>query len=537
MGERIDRGMAYFFSILFGCIMCITIFLLILVDKNIIYSELCMVETLLPNFALAVIWVFLIIACCFLCNFAVRFGKIQKFTEKYFYLLLVLASLAVLYIQWQIAYEIYFFAGWDVSIVMGSADKVQFGTEPIGNFYYFSQYTNNIGIAYLLAVIQKAACALGYETERYYICIKIGCALINLAGVFTVLAVKKITKSIKASVTAFVLFHLLVSTNPWMSVPYTDVFSILFPVLTFYFYVQAVQKAGSRYSPLLWLGIGLSGGIGYLIKPSGAIVLIAVVVCAGIRWLTGERSRKIYGLKCMVMFFAAIFMVYGIYVHMLSYTGCELNKDIAFSWTHYFMMGLNEETTGSYLSADYGYSSSFATAAERTKGNMERAFSRLNDFGLPGYLKFLMNKLLMNFNDGTFAWGLEGGFVLGETAYAPGIWGQRLRRLYYVTNDWYIYYATAAQSIWLWVQMTAAGILLGSRKKQEQSVDRKLAEKVLMVSLIGIFAFVMLFEARARYLYNMLPLYVICAVLGGQNIYRWLIQQRRKIRCHNDKVR
>jgi len=59
-----------------------------------------------------------------------------------------------------------------------------------------------------------------------------------------------------------------------------------------------------------------------------------------------------------------------------------------------------------------------------------------------------------------------------------------------------------------------AGLRKSDVSVEENSSDLLSVSVTMIVIFIGMFLFVMLFEARARYLYNMIPVFSTMAVLG-----------------------
>lgn len=525
MKERINGILNKSIYYVFGIVITIILAAVVFVDKNMQYSLSCRLDTLLPNLILLPLMLGVLAVVAFIWKKWLSKSKVRVFAEKHYYIILGILSIVTLAGQLIFTQEIYFHPGWDASIVLGSADKVCTGKEMIGTFYYYSQYTNNISIVYILAHLQKIAYELGWDPYRHLFCALADCFLINLAGLFTALSVKRLTGKKMLSYLSYLVFILLIGVNPWTVVPYTDTYSILFPILTLYFYLCYEQTDKKIAKIFLWLAMNLAGGLGYIIKPSAVIVLIAVWVyeiVITIRFQKGWWKRLLANVGVAVIAFLCI---YGIRLHMIHYTGAILNEDIQISFTHYLMMGLNEENTGSYLSTDYQITSSFPDVESRTKGNLEEAVRRIKEFGFFGFLKFELQKLLVNFNDGTFCWGREGGFILGESPTATSLMSQRLKRLFYFGTDWYPVYATYAQSIWLLVLSALTGLPFIKRIKAEEK--QKHGFGVLLISLLGIILFVTLFEARARYLYNMAPVFVVCATIG---FYKWYGKIREAIR-------
>lgn len=485
-------------------------------DKRVSYPEWAKTQSILPNYVLCLIGLLGVAALCFIRKRRlIRISIIQEFISSHFHFLLWCMSGILLVVQIFISYHLYFIAGWDVSIVTGAADWIWTGTQGIEDFYYFSMYPNNIAIVYFFALISKAAVILGWEVYRYFVLVVVDCILINLSGVFVSLAMKRLSDDNGAGLQVFFLFALLVGVNPWMVVPYTDTYSILFPSFTFYLYLCAKNESRVLVKCLKWFLLGFVGIVGYLIKPSAAIVLIAVVSYELIRLVVVKEywQKAITHLLLVVL---AYLVSQGLWSHMLDYTGSDLDENLHFSYAHYLMMGLNEENVGAYKAEDVSFSVNFPNQNMREQGNFQEIRKRLEGYGVSGYFKFLLNKLLLNYNDGVFAWEQEGGFEMSPSRNPVTLTGSRIQRLFRCGTDWFPYYATFSQGIWVFLltMLPFAGI---SVKGKVMFGDEK---NIVWISLIGSFLFLMLFEARARYLYNMLPIYILCAVMGYRNL-RW----------------
>ena len=175
---------------------------------------------------------------------------------------------------------------------------------------------------------------------------------------------------------------------------------------------------------------------------------------------------------------------------------------------------------------------------------MEGIRKRIDDRGIWGTIRFWLRKQVMNFNDGTFSWYQEGYFQAWE--YPLNIdssWKEPLRAFYWQDCSNYIWFTTISQGLWLFVLLgviTEAGMLLWTAvstirrpkyRTEENLSDRLCLSTVMIVTFIGMFLFVMLFEARARYLYNTIPVFSVMAVFGYYELYRKLFifcDKRRK---------
>ena len=100
-------------------------------------------------------------------------------------------------------------------------------------------------------------------------------------------------------------------------------------------------------------------------------------------------------------------------------------------------------------------------------------------------------KALVNFNDGTFAWKMDGGerFSVGGGPVFP--------------TKHELLWSTALQAVWL-------GVLVGCLLYAFAKADRD--SVTLWLCLLGVMAMVMLFECRARYLYANVPVFILRCV-------------------------
>ena len=484
--NRIAKLIKWIFCIIFTLVFVIVVF----VDKRIEASPNSTLWTIAPN--LLLLWK----KCAFM-------RRVSSFINRRFLLLLFGMFALLLALQWFISFHIYFFAGWDPSIVVGMSYYIAAGENTVGDFWYYSQYTNQIAITAVLALIQELPCFLGYNTWAYFVCILVDCGLVNLAGLFAALS-----GSGTAALLSYALFAVLVGISPWIVVPYTDTYSILFPSLVFYLYLRVRDVKSKKVELLLWFLIGLVGRFGMMIKPTSGMVYIAILVMEAVKLIGEKKPGRLSVLQHLGMVAAAFVILIGVNRVMISYIDCDLNKDIRLTYTHYLMMGLNEETAGSYSSDDYGFSSSQPTVAERQRANLEVVKERLADYGVGGYLYFLVRKTLTNYNDGTFSWWMEGNFNMRNSSRYETLLTQRLRRLFYGGTDWNLYFGSFEHALWLGV----LGLLLGMFLLRTGTM--RSLENVMLLSLLGSFLFVMLFEARGRYLYCMSAIYVICAFYG-----------------------
>ena len=197
----------------------------------------------------------------------------------------------------------------------------------------------------------------------------------------------------------------------------------------------------------------------------------------------------------------------------------DIDENKAFGPSHFLMMGMNTETFGVYYQNDISLSWRMPTREERLKTNLTVTAERIKDMGPIGLAKQLFRKTLTNYNDGSFCWGGEGGFYREILSERHSIASPFLRKVYYNPNlgqgygQYNMVWMNAVQAIWMLVLALTLCCAMFVR-------EERLA--VVMLSLIGITLFELLFEARARYLYCYVPIYILMASMGMNRACEWV---------------
>ncbi len=393
--------------------------------------------------------------------------------------------------------------------------------QPLGYCTYLSMCPNNIPISYFLGRICRTVFDRGnFPYVVDYAWMQMGCAVVTIAGFFSCLTVKKLTKKLLPLIICFLAGFLLVECSALKMIPYTDAYAVSFSVMAAYFYLLSRDSdkesgenlllkgrfaEGRRY---LFLILALvNAGLGGLIKPSVYIMIIAVMIMEIMRL----RVRGwLYLLVDLLLVLALMFGIGKYKEHMIEYLGLEYNEDISTGWQYFLMLGQNETTTGVHNPQDAAILGEFQheTKEVRHKVELQRAFERLLEKGFPGAPYFFLQKLVMVFNDATFGWAgtwVE-SYYEGDSVLASGTSRtERLRDIYW-NGRWTGAYYTICQLAWYIVIIGLPGICL--MKKRNMGYD------LLLLSCLGILFYQMLFEARSRYLFVFLPLLIVASVCG-----------------------
>lgn len=424
---------------------------------------------------------------------------------------LLLLILQILWVE-----HVYFYAGWDVGVMRVRVDGILHGSSmaAVQADTEYSTYPNNLFLFYLLCLIEKAGTLLSME-KPYQLCIYVSCLSVNLSCLFGNLIVRKLTDSGVLRAAYTLVSTVVILFSPWIIIPYSDTYGMLF-VMAGLWGMLCVER---KY--LKWVIVTFAAVIGYRIKPTGIFPLGAAYLFYGLRFFADLRSRwrELLSLLLSTVFFWAAGLLIPLWIqHTYNF---RLIPELKMPAVHYMMMGFNETTKGAYNFSDYLMSRGFPDVESRREADWEVLKQRLEEMVREGRLAaFLADKALVNFNDGTFAWTGEGDFFL-EFMDHDNVLSRWFGRVmapadsYQGENDgrYYPLYRTVMQVFWL---LMLTGIPLTALDMRNCRRDRA----VIIFVLTGLMAFVMLFEARARYLYLYSPAFLILSLSGFQALYR-----------------
>ena len=423
-----------------------------------------------------------------------------------------------------------FYGGWDCGMVANSARWVYEGGE-LGYDDYYSIYSNNVPITWLLLKLYSISSSLfGYPYNPEFIWIQFQCIMFSMAVFLSVMTVLIICKKIAVAILTLLINCWFLTLSPWKIIPYTDGSTIAIPILIIFLYA-VLLRLKPRWKYFLWLIMSFVGVWGGIMKATCYVTLIAIVLVDFV-WILFEQVSIRSKAKKLVFrvvllacgFLLATYCKYGMY-QTLNY---EYNYDMEIGWSNYLYNGLNEETTGACSGEGLEIVRTYAGSSRATRNmyEMEGVKERLVNKGIRGLLDFWIRKQVMNYNDGTFSWFQEGFF--NAWAYEDIIdssWEEPLKNFYWEDGENFILFTTLSQGIWIFVLLgvivEALLLLISSLIRLKSQVDNRLMlsealciRTVGIVAFIGIFLFVMLFEGRARYLFNSIPVFSTMAVVG-----------------------
>ena len=431
----------------------------------------------------------------------------KDISMKKYILITIILFLSMIAVQFIIVNNYYFRTGWDPRNLYFIANEyVKLGDLNIVgkdfNYTYLSTFYNNLTICRFYCFV--ASHIKGIDVYRSLVtinCIIIDLTLILMLRVLSNFKVKK-----KNKIIGLLFFILLIGVSPWILVPYTDTFSMFMITIILYNYTKNNKKFYNYISIGFWLVLG------YFIKPTAVIIGIAIAIIEIIKLF-----NKIFKKKDMLEIFkkyliAILMIVIGVFLGFVVEKMLEkqypfdINRIYSLTIYHYFMMGLNEETKGAFDVDDFWNTYNIQDKEERKEYNIKVWKERLKELDV----KFLLDKLDFIYDDGTFAWEEEGFFYCTKFEYKDERLFKKLFNYFNSEGESYSIFASICQFIWIsLLEVCFIGLFMNKLSTKEL---------VLVLTFIGQTMFLMIFEARARYLIIYLPVFICLATLCLNNL-------------------
>ncbi len=409
---------------------------------------------------------------------------------------ILIMSGILLVLQIFIVNMIFAYCEFDPGIIRrGALDYIQIRGDHEFYRVYFEQNANNIPLAFVTKKFIELGNVIG--VDGYKILVYVGVILTNITISIMTKTIYIYTDSKKMAEVGFIFGACLLGLSPWVMVPYSDVLSVCIPVLELYIYVH-FNRTWYRYILLAVISL-----LGFMIKPTNLIVLIAVIIIEIYSALAGKYSRK-DAAWCILSIILSLVIVVSLKGYIYNALNYEVNEASNKPMTHYLMMGLNEEQVGTYNWEDDQYTSSFQTKADKIDGNVDVIRQRLSQMGPMGFVKFEINKMRLDFGDGTFGWGC---WSLDEPQNNSAL-AKVVQNVFYKNGRFYRIYSTLAHFVWMIVLCGQLLYMVGGRE------DKSNKEVLLKLIIVGFTLYLMLFEGGSRYVFHYVPVFIVAALSG-----------------------
>ncbi len=502
-----------FIAILFGAMMAGILFINLFVANKREFP--CKKKFLFSNIKLLIIGIVVFAILVLIYNKFIK-KYVDKLTKKQCNILLLIYFFVTFILQIYIINKIFFLSGWDVAQLRVATDQLMEGIKlNQGNSFntYLQIYPNNLFLLFIFVIISKIAYICSIDS---HLLMSIVSALsVNLSIIMMIKIIGKISKNKHMCVLFVFISTLFLMFSPWIVIPYSDTYAMFFTTSVLYIFFNKENLDQYVYIFVLVL-ISL---IGYKIKPTVIISIIAIAIIEIWSYLFGNKKLKLDILFKSIIAIVLSVLLFGIINNFSkSFLGYERNVDVEMPMTHFMMMGMNEKMKGVFLYEDVEYTTSFKGIDNKKTANIKEIKKRLNQYGVNGYLQLLIDKSLINYDDGSFAWGIEGNFYQKTISENKSIF---LKKMYYNNGEYYKYFESYLQSIWLLILFMSIFSIFKIRNHELL---------VINLTIIGITLFLLLFEARARYLFLYSPYYLLLFVIGTANIYKKIDSKMKNMR-------
>ncbi len=440
----------------------------------------------------------------------------HKLCRKKTFLATTLAASALLLVmQALMVKSAWFYAGWDVSFIAETRPGIS--DESLAS--YLSQNTNQLFIHGLFSLVRGCLTPLG-ENAQYLGLIAGSCLCVCLSILLVCASACKIF-GYRVGYLSYAVSFCFIGLSPWIMVPYTDTYGMLCPSACLLFYA-CIKNPRTRWAGILFFSV-----LGYFVKPTSIFIFLAIVcielVCAMGKFLalhrktpretdTRPRGRTLLkGASIIATSCLSVALAFALVLSVQT-NNPPVDDNSRFTATHYLMMGANTKSTGGYRASDVEMSKAEPTVEARQEMNIETWKQRLESMGVAKTIKLALRKTLMNFSDGSMNWEKQAGFCLdkknrgiqGECPALISFFGITTERTDFESGG--IFFRTMAQVVWL---ALLAGAGLGFLRR-----NCTRAQLTMYFALAMLTCFLMIFEARPRYLILYLPYFAVCGVAG-----------------------
>ena len=451
---------------------------------------------------------------------------------------------------------------------------------------YYSRYANNLFLTYIFLNVYKIGEVIGIQ-NGYFLLLFIQSIIFSVGGflIYKIADMYFKEKYKIYSICTWIIYMLIVGLSPHIVLTYSDGIGMFLSLILTYIIFKLekdkdkdkdikkdknkinddkekdklLQKSSITRIILILLFTNLSI-LGYYIKPQIIIISISYVIikilnisyltylviknknedCKNNRRVRKERIKKeiIYYIIVSILIIITGCIIYTHIRKANNSMGINVDKEKRFNITHYAMLGWNPESKGVFTIKDENFSGKYEKLKDREKANLEELKRRITEMGLGGVINQIARKILTNYNDGTFS-GVATFVYIRKEYNIEGInkeLSKFLKNIYYENEKYNMIYTQIMQCLWI-------GILIFNMFSYNDGKSTKIS--IVILGIIGLFIFEILFEARSRYIFIYVPLYIFLGVIGLKNVLRFFVVKIKGIKnkenvilyiCENTKM-
>jgi len=424
---------------------------------------------------------------------------------------------------------------WDLKIIHDYVYSYANNIEPLHESRnYIKTYSNCNGAIFLLFPIYKIFAIIGIKNKLLPgIIFNIICIYILLLCIYFI--IKKLYDTKKA-LFMFTSSILLISVFLYAPIFYTDTLSMPFIMLQILIYVHNKDKIKKSF-----IFFPLLAAIGFIVKPTTIFITIAI----GLDLIISGKKN----IKYLIMCISEFLIIWLIYANLIVSFLFPTNAENKTPFNHFLMMGLYERPKaeyeegendhnvygaftyedviytnfgtldkdsvilpyGKYMKEVYGdyYHYTLLTFSnisykDKMALNFDMIKSRLSEYNVFTYIRFLYNKTIQTWADGSF-------YVSAKLSRGC-IYENILGELFRVHGKYFEVYYYISHFIYMAILFL---IVIGGYSDIKKGDNKKIFIKV---SLLFLFILLLFWETRSRYILNYVPALYLLAMPGYEKI-------------------
>ncbi len=271
-------------------------------------------------------------------------------------------------IQFVMIFPLRYTPHFDIDAIFGGASEWA-DTGAFASYYeYFGCYHNNFGGLVLFRCLFGLVRLCG--VTDYFLAASVFNSALSLSTMYLTGSVCAKLAGERGRVTAYFLF--IISLPFYFIAPafYTDALTMVFPVLILRLYLYAREQMKPAKRLLIYIAMGLAAGMGYGIKATAAIMLIAVFIDALLFW-DMKKALTLAAIGLAGLFLCSQITQAVIYRHLDRTEAERIETPIV----HWVMMG--SVGKGWYDPDECEFTKSFSDPGERKRAVTKRLFERM----------------------------------------------------------------------------------------------------------------------------------------------------------------
>lgn len=351
------------------------------------------------------------------------------------------------------------------------------------NYFHYSK--NNVNVVIYLAFLYKIV-----KDWRVVIFL---CALgTNIAAIFIALTIQEFLKDNRITIVFLLGTEMLIALTWRAFLVYTD--NVAMPFLAISIFLYASKLPDKWKYPLFLLFITIAS----YIKVTCMIIVLAMVPAAILSFVGGEKKviikKWLYCIACFTLIMGGSLLIQKYQLNKYRHVTSRAVK----GWQYMFMVGQNDKYYGVNNNEDKElrreYMSKFDTNKELNDACYQEAIRRVKARGITN-IRFFLDKMDIIFGDGYF----------DKVQTVRKHDGSLKADIYVEGGRFYELFYTLLQVIWFGILLLMLfGGVFG---------DKKGMPLFYPISIMGITLYTLLFEGRSKYLYMLLPVFIVYAAI------------------------